>query len=180
MKKVIIILAVYLLLVSCSASKSPESESGTDFGDGGLFSATPCGPPCFYGITPGITTREEVSNILYAEDSVFEGCEAFDNRAYSGLEGIACNFHVFSLVFEDDLVDNVAFTPGFAITLEQVIEEYGEPSRLYTFSTSFQEYPIYGEVKLCFNNIKMMAWLPPQEGDTYHVSADSTIESISY
>ena len=65
----IYILALLFLLTTCSKANEnpiPARPTAVDLkiGDGGLMSGIPCGPPCFLGIKPEVTSYDEVLGIL--------------------------------------------------------------------------------------------------------------------
>ncbi len=157
------------------ATVSPVSNS---FGDGGFLSESPCGPPCFYGITPGETTEEEAKVIIQDEVSLFKNCTSFDNTSIDGDKGITCEYCGFT--FDENFVSSVGFRPNERIELGQALEKIGEPDHLIPFSTSLPEYPLEGRYILCFDKPRISIWLPEIEGSKYNISPLTIIESINY
>lgn len=186
MKKAPIFVVVLLLvaLTSCIQDAemtllgTPEPTTTNPFGDGGLLSKEPCTPPCFYGIIPGLTTEEGARETL-EQNVVFENCEEFDNSAQGGSgQGIRCNF--FGIHFSESMVYNLGFYPESELTLGKIIAEYGEPDQLYTFSSSTPDYPLYGDLNLCFESLSMIVGLPAMLGEVYSVSQETKILFINY
>lgn len=122
-----IIVCSLILLGLTSCFLAIPATPMIDVEDGGFLSGEPCGPPCFWGIVPGETTEAEVIKILQ-ERGVFETCEAFDREARGGERGIKCGSRVF-ISFEQggDVVQGLGFNPTSTITVQDVVEKYGEP-----------------------------------------------------
>lgn len=150
----------------------------TPFGDGGFLSETPCGPPCFYGITPGKTTREEVKAIIKDANNLFENCVSYDNTPEGGNEGMSCNY--FSLTFGENYVSSISFRPDEHMELAQIFDKIGEPDRLIPHLRSLPEYPLEGRYILCFDEPRISIWLPEIEGPEYTVSPFTITESFNY
>ncbi|MFZ3069775.1 MAG: hypothetical protein WA110_01450 [Anaerolineaceae bacterium] len=189
-KKAVVVILVLMLLVLHSCEQGPTKTTKTpfptprpttinQFGDGGLFSNESCGPPCFYGITPGVTTEDDAWNILQEEETVFENCKAFDTTLEGGSsQGVRCNF--FVVYFIDSKVDGLAFYPAIELNLKEIIAKYGEPNMLFTFSSSTPDNPFYGDLSLCFDNLLMIVGTPSELGTIYHVSDETRVLHISY
>ncbi|MBA3074003.1 MAG: hypothetical protein FP831_10430, partial [Anaerolineae bacterium] len=64
MKSLDKLLIVFLLVFTSSCTTQTEEYPVLNIDDGGLLSKNPCTPPCFWNITPGITTEESAINIL--------------------------------------------------------------------------------------------------------------------
>lgn len=119
-----------VIVLMCLASCTPSSLMPEDtfaVGDGGFLSEEPCGPPCFWGIVPGETTEAEVIEIL-REKGVFDTCETFDREARGGERGMECGSRVFiSFQQGGDVIQGLGFSPTSTITVQDVVEKYGEP-----------------------------------------------------
>lgn len=186
MKKAIIAVVVFLVfsLNSCeqSAVETPSlipSPTITNrFTEGGLLSKEPCAPPCFFGITPGFTTEEEARSIIEQKE-MFENCEDFDTSSVGGnSQGIRCNF--FVVYFVDAMVNDLAFYPADEMTLKEIIAEYGEPNRLFTYSSSTPDNPLYGDLSLCFEDLYMIIDTPSTIGEVYRTSEETRVLAVSY
>jgi len=178
-----ILLGLLILLTACSkASETPTSARPTavdlQIGDGGLLSGHPCGPPCFLGIRPEITSYDEVIRIL-SDNQDLNYCKEFDNSQDGGSRGIKCtDSYVIGFDRARTVVTHLGFTPFVDITLQEVVEAYGEPSRISvstggyakTVSTALLFYPQY----------TMSVMLEEQEGDVYLVQPSSKVSTIGY
>ena len=69
------VLGLLFLITSCSIQNLLSIE------DGGLISKNPCGAPCFLGVTPGITTKPQIIEILH-ERNLYDLCK-FDEYVYA-------------------------------------------------------------------------------------------------
>lgn len=109
-------------------------------GDGGLLSAEPCGPPCFWGIEPGKTTQSEAFQILtnLGVMEVCENYEYFDNLINEWVGGWTCQSEFdyrfekpkgFGLSFRKStgIIDTVSFKPTIPITLQDIVVKHGFP-----------------------------------------------------
>lgn len=180
-----LILGFTFLLHSCTVlpeiTETPQTtftQIPNPFGDGGFLSETPCGPPCFYGITPGETTKEEAKTIIKDANNLFENCVSFDNTPEGGNEGMSCNF--FGFTYGQDYISSISFRPNEHIELAQVFEKIGEPDRLLPLLRSLPEDPLEGRYILCFDEPRISIWLPEIEGPKYNISSFTIIESINY
>lgn len=171
----------YLLLISVLACTPiiPSGSKDLEVGDGGFLSGDPCGPPCFWGIVPGVTTEAETMQIFKAR-GLFEKCETYNNEAESGSRGLSCASSV-GIVFRrnTDIVEEVGFKPSSRITVEDVIAEYGEPDFVLVTRTSIPEYPRTGMI-FYYDDMKARLVLPDQKGSSFQIEASIKIENIGY
>jgi hypothetical protein len=168
--------SLLLLLLACT-SISPSRV--TDIGDGGFLSEQPCGPPCFWDITPNITREAQVIQVLQTQ-GLFQNCETFNNEAQSGYRGINCRF-VVSVAFQlgTDIVSIVGFKPSSKLTVKGVISKYGNPDSVTVTASGLPEHPRTVMV-LYYDKIYTNLVLTEQEGVEFEVIADTEIENIGY
>jgi hypothetical protein len=118
--KLLVLILVGLTLVACRC----EMESATDSAiDRGLLYGEPCAPPCWEGITPGVSSKEDVLRILdqLESDGGIESYTVWNFRA----EG---RFGTVYIGFDDDEhVDGIRLHPWFDYRVKQVIDQFGEP-----------------------------------------------------
>ncbi|MFH2102924.1 MAG: hypothetical protein ABIJ39_06165 [Chloroflexota bacterium] len=128
-----------------------------DYGDGGLISEVPCGPPCFMGIDPG-DDLEAVS--LTLEHLGLSSYCQWQTRS------ILCPGFKIGLAPEEQTVWYVKFAPT-DITLSDIIEKYREPDRVVIFTMVEINVPSqYHNLELCYPN--MMVGLENQEQCYFH------------
>jgi hypothetical protein len=156
----------------------PSTTPAIDIGDGGLISGEPCGPPCFYGIRPDITTFQEVDKILSL--STFGAfCERFDDTKTSGFRGFACG-EAFTIVFvnHSDDVYSLGYTPKQSITIGEVIEKYGEPSSVAVITGGYKEST--SMMRIYFSQYSMSIAMNEINGTSYLIQSSSIIGRVSY
>jgi hypothetical protein len=167
------------LLVACTPRVPGTGAGAPAIGDGGFLSGEPCGPSCFWGIVPGVTTEAEATQILKAR-GLIEKCEAYDNEAESGSRGIYCRINT-GIGFRrgTDIVDSVGFLPFHRITMEDVIAKYGKPNAVWVTRIGIPEYPETLMI-LFYDNIRAWLHLPEQEGIAFEVESSTRVEVIGY
>jgi hypothetical protein len=93
-----------------------------------LFTQNPCSPPCWYGITPGETTRKEAFDILH--ELPFVDTIDIDTAGNIGWQqiGASSDEGIGGIMFSGELVESINLrrfiTP---LTVQQVIEFAGPP-----------------------------------------------------
>ena len=97
-----------------------------------------CAPPCWNGITPGVTTMDEAWAIMQAEpgliDLVYYGGETSSANidwAFSNADGLGS---IYSSKTDYSTVYEICFYPTssyFLFYLEEAIEYWGDPDFLY-------------------------------------------------
>jgi hypothetical protein len=172
MKSRRLLLVIVALIASCAPAQ-------TDIGDGGLFSGVPCGPPCFWNITPGKTTEAEAKHIL-TEVLRLVGCREFNNESISGLRGIsACGNRVgISFRHNSDIVEIVSFNPSETVTVGDVVDRYGPPEWVSVTPSGLPERPKSAMV-IHFDAFNATLSLGVQVG-LFTVSSSSPIEAVGY
>lgn len=110
-----------------------------------IFEEDTCAPPCWFGLTPGESTTEEVATILTSLEEIFswrlwpnEESNILDPISGYVVEG---NYHLSWLDFpRDDIalsggyirihegfVDSIGITPNRLVSLGEVIAAFGSP-----------------------------------------------------
>lgn len=187
--------AVYLILAfilsGCSIPLGYSQPTPTpiptaipvfDFGDGGLLSNEPCGPPCFWNIEPGKTTQVEASQIL-ENLGVLENCLFF--FAPDAHEGEASNTWScpgeFGIGLRKDtgIVTSINFTLQESIELQKMIEKYGNPDLVWIFDTGFVDAPS-ASATVCFTKFGMQFLLPDLAASYYPISQTTLIKDVVY
>ena len=193
------LILICLLLSACGTNNLPDKEqtqivveqktptpiptdSATTIGDGGLFSEQSCKPPCFWGITPGITHELEAWEILKSKE-VSSVCQTWDNTNESGTRGIECNLNkgILSIGLESkqDGIRFVGFAPSNVIHISDVIEKYGEPTCIAIWDGDSPEH-IETEVTIFYDSITTRLDFSSQDGSVYNLRPESEITGVSY
>lgn len=157
-----------LLLAACTnnqgsaleptATPSPtKAFNPYEISDGGFISGEPCGPPCFLGITPGISSSYDIKTIL-GDYGLLSECE-------EGGWGWICPGLPLSLrihIVDDDVskVSSIIFSTT-DIQLGSLIDAYGDPDRWTDYLPNDDSgYPMsYYYLELCFDEINTVTRL---------------------
>jgi len=176
MQKLVLMMTA-MVLAGCMVIETPIVVPPID---GGFLSHDPCGPPCFFGITPGVTTEAEAREIMEQHPEISNGCEDFDFSKEGGMRGIRCyNKYGLRIGFTDDVVGGIGFRPT-KITLQQVLNAYGIPTSLRVGIVSLPDYPLRVRMILCFDQISADLILSDQDGKEFVVTGDTATASIGY
>ncbi len=180
----IVVSIAFLVLSSCS------NHAKITIGDGGLLSSSrSCAPPCFLGISPGVTKESQAWDILRSQ-GIDQSCKNWDNTSESGTRGIQCEFSgggpkgslgVISLGLDtkSDMIRFVGFTPSEVITIQDIIKKYGSPNWIAVWDEGTPEH-IAVDITIFYDNISTRLDLPQQDGSTYNLQPDAVIYSVSY
>lgn len=181
MKK-ILLLGFAFLAAACSRTtaivSTPMPQSQNTISDGGFLTKHPCGPPCFYGIVPGITTISAAREIMQNSGTVFSHCESFDFSSEGGKRGANCDYA--NLGFQNDVVSMVSFTPDIIIDMQAVLDNYGSPSLISVGIISLPDKPDKTRMVLFLDPIHSMLQLSDQSGKEYKVSPETRVSSVIY
>ncbi|HWQ46500.1 MAG TPA: hypothetical protein VN376_06510 [Longilinea sp.] len=106
-----------------------------------------CTYPCFWGITPGVTTLAEARSIIEPiVYSVPEDLDAWHSGTweiypYDNRTGAAARFADLELVISADVIQEIYYDPG-TLAIWDVLDALGQPEEiLYSFSTL--NYPLF-------------------------------------
>lgn len=156
------------------------SRAASDFG---IVSQEPCGPPCFQGIRPGITTFWDARLIV---KNAGQQCRLGDtilgeNRwliCRSGdthIEMVASGTHT---VDEMRLtVDRIHLQPPVKVTVGELIAQYGPPDSLVPSNNGDGQRLGMG---LNYDRLQTRVILAMLPGIIYTVTPGTTIESVDY
>ncbi len=144
-------------------------------GDFGILSQDPCGPPCFQGIQPGVTTFDEAALILKnagfpcsVEDrwqGKFLVCGSDDAQIKLADSGF-CSF-----VSTEPMVATIALMPPDKITVDEFIAAYGQPDLVMTWP----------QFALAYQDLQAFVFFSMEPGQkTYTFAPDSPIWQIIY
>ncbi len=174
-----IITSTFLVLLTFGCTyNNPNTQP--PLGDGGLLNEEiNCTPPCFWGITPGVTIEADVKKII--KEKGISGCTDFDKESVGGVRGTDCTIGL-SLMYEQktDIVRVVSFVPSIKITIEDIIGKRGSPNAVIVFVEGRQILEPYVITEICFDDIRTIITLPAMGGEIYKMTPTIIIESISY
>ena len=119
-----------LAAIACLCSCAPEPEALVAQG---LLTGEPCGPPCFQGLVPGSSTEDDVRQFLRSGDYAV-GPYAVFQRTHGGVlvmmwdrRGLGGQKNEFQI--QDDVLSLMSMYVDSDVTLEQVVNRYGAPSK---------------------------------------------------
>jgi len=164
---------ILCLLSACSSG----NKSQVIIGDGGLLSGKPCFAPCFWNISPGITTEKKALQILSQKFNITD-CDSWDMDESGRDKGIRC-VNVVGMTFKDNIVDVVSFRPSDEVTLGEVIDIYGAPDGIFVASLGISGQPPIA-MMLYFDTVNMVIHLPEQDSRIYSLQSDTLVESVVY
>ena len=166
---------IYLLTSSCTSQKEKYPE--IDIGDGGLLSSLPCSAPCFWNITPGMTSEVDAITILSSLGKINE-CDDWD-KSENGIEkGIGCaNLDIY---FNDkSIVSQLVFKPSQIISVSEILSKYGEPDTIIVLAEGTElDGPI--NMTLLFNKVNMAISLPTQGINYFDLEPTTIIDGVQY
>lgn len=175
---VLYVIVIIFTLISGSGCTMQDSDQ-FDIGDGGLLSNDPCGPPCFLEIKPGISTEDDVTELIEKE-GLTQKCSFFDNSQESGSKSITCSNNMIFSFQDSNIVSRIGFRPTKELVVKEVIEKFGNPNAVLVTNQSTPESLPYTVMIIFFDNLNTNMVLPQQQSLTYHLSPNVKIESIGY
>ncbi|MEJ5225868.1 MAG: hypothetical protein WHV44_15525, partial [Anaerolineales bacterium] len=107
-------------------------------------------------------------------------CTFFDYTRSSGRQGFMCSWGEIGLSDDGNIVIGVSFSTSSKITLQQVIDKYGEPDFVRTGIVSLPDDKVRVGMILGFKTIRTWIWLEEQHAPKYTVREDSVVRFIGY
>jgi hypothetical protein len=139
--KLVIVIAIASVLFSCTPKAVNLETLDPNSYDQSWLTGKPCGAPCWYGLEPGVSTRQDSitkakqlsfingnggmpspSNASWVDDMSFP-CKVPDDKTCSVM-----NFVNGSLTF-------IWIIPNYSITIDQVVEKLGNPDGFSAYPT---------------------------------------------
>jgi hypothetical protein len=175
MKKRIISIAAIVIAIITLAIVLAISK--INIGDGGLISEDPCGPDCFFGITPAISSQEDVE-VQLKKYKLRWLCKIED--FYGNLSYTCDDSFVIYIDRNSNLVSLIGFTPKIDIKLESVINKYGAPDFLVAYEAgTTPEHPLT-TTRLYFNKYNLCIDVSEQAGNFIQISPELVIRNVGY
>jgi hypothetical protein len=171
-----VLISLCIFLVGCIFA--PEIDS-SPIDDGGFLSHNPCGPPCFFGITVGITSEMEADQILISNKNIFTNCEIRDNTSSGGGRGVNCDQNI-GISYDNKIVEGIGFSPSVNITIQQVIDLYNSPDLVNTFVVSLPDEAFKSRMILYYDQLQVVLGLAEQDGTQYTIDSADVISNIAY
>jgi hypothetical protein len=166
-------------LSACEIEMTPTPLPALDISDGGFISGEPCGPPCFWNITPDITTEDEAL-LVFKDYFNIQNCDQWPEAGSH--QEIACN-PVIIQFSESGIVEHISYSPSQPISVEDAIKKLGEPNAIIVLGWSPEGNNTLTEsvtMLLFFDDIQAVIGLPEQTGSVYDIEPLTQIGGISY
>lgn len=159
--------------------------------DTSLLTGEPCEPPCWQGLTPGVSTEEEVNDFLRSSDlvdqsSIFRGELTRDRGEVVGttiqwwstanMSNVPRQFGNNCLIMEGLLQGSIIWLDS-EVTLQDLLERYGAPAK-FTAWMEGVESP-YVKVTLFYPRHGFEATLMIRQGEV-ELRPESEIVSVWY
>jgi hypothetical protein len=138
--KLIFALAIVLGLFACKAQGNALESLDPNYYDQSWLTGKPCAAPCWYGLEPGVATRQDSINRV--EQLPFVDKKSMQVTNYSDSVGISFSYKIgqgstgLILDFEPDVLDSINFPPNYRITFDQVVEKLGNPDGYWILPAS--------------------------------------------
>jgi len=172
-------ITVFLIFLGGCSPKATSQPHAFDINDGGLLSSHPCGPPCFWNILPGTTTKNQVNEIL-KEMNILETCKSFDYTSESGMRGIKCSSFAVTLDNKLDIVSGVGFSPAISITVGEIIDKFGSPNSVLVSPLGLPESDPKTSMTLYYDALHMSIRLSEANANVYEIDPNTIVLSIGY
>jgi hypothetical protein len=151
-----------------------------NIGDGGFLSENPCGPPCFFGIIPGVSSKADAITLLRSQ-GLYIDCSEYDNTSQGGVRGITCRTQ--GLIFQNnaDIVTGIGFQPPIKITVSDVIAKYGNPSAVGVAAVSLTDrQQFFTGMTLFYDGSRVSLGLSEQQSGEFNLTPDTLVEGVTY
>jgi hypothetical protein len=167
-KKILFILLAGLLMMGCMKSQTEKK-----IGDGGFISGKPCSAPCFFGIVPGQSDRDQAINQL-RKLGVKYSRDANQMVNYSNLVFIKYN--------SNGLVTEIIFRPSTKIKVKDILDVYGPPDKVeILYDPSSTPEHNYFDSNIFYNGIHLIITLQRQENwPGYSLTSETDLGLIIY
>jgi hypothetical protein len=159
--------------------------------DVSLLTGEPCEPPCWQGLTPGVSTEEEVNDFLRSSElvdqaSIFRGEVTRDRGEVVGttiqwwstanMSNVPRQFGNDCLITEGLLQDLIIWLDS-EVTLEDLLERYGAPVKFTAWMEGVESR--YVKVTLLYPRYGFEATLIIRQGEV-ELRPDSEIVRVWY
>jgi hypothetical protein len=180
------LLILLSLLVACGLDNpSPIATQTTEFhiGDGGFISKTPCGPPCFWDSTPGITTKADLLKQLALHGVDTDKCK-YSQRTNPDQSEIVCGpvnlgYTIGISIDTSGIVKDIGFMPETNFSMEKVIATYGDPDAVSVVDQNVTAMPPDFAIRLYYDKLQAVLSLSDQE-TSVQIIADLEIKDVLY
>jgi hypothetical protein len=123
----ILVIAIALVLSSSGPQADNLASLDPNLYDLSWLTGKPCGAPCWYGLEPGVSSRED--SISKAKQIPFVD----GNTASPYYDSVSFHYkkprdsNSVQLIFKNDILNWIWFSPSYPVTFEQTVEKLGNP-----------------------------------------------------
>jgi hypothetical protein len=149
--------------------------------DMSLLTGEPCEPPCWQGLVPGVSTLEEVDQVLTGSEYVAPGSIYKD--WYGDILSVLWRPRWQSpadnrFVLRGNVLQHMKMYVEPEVTLGQVVDKWGPPDK-FQAGRSLHPEPVYIAVDLFYRELGMMVELRLPEDDR-QLTPDEEIVRVHY
>lgn len=167
-----------LAAMTCVNSCSPAQERLVAKG---LVEGEPCAPPCWQGLVPGVSTQEEVEELLrtsrYVDpESIYKDTQWGPVAIWWQRRWQTQGENSFTV--QDGVLEVMSMYLDSQVTVEQLMNRYGPPDK-FAADFSVHPEPVYIVVHLFYRELGMMLELRLSEDDR-ELSPEAEIVRIRY
>ena len=131
--KLIFALAIVLGLSGCKGQGNVLESLDPNYYDQSWLTGKPCAAPCWYGLEPGVSTRQDSINRVEQLPFIDRSSINITNHLDSGFVIVGFSYKKsqgsggVGMIFKPDILDSVGFSPNYRITFDQAVEKLGAP-----------------------------------------------------
>ena len=138
---VLVSLVLLILGLCVGCGEAPQGHVVPE--DTSLLTGEPCEPPCWQGLTPGVSTEEEVQEFLRSSELVDQSCIFRGQVTRGSGEVVGTTIQWWSTAnmsnvprqfgndctIEDGLLQHMTIWLDCEVTLEDLLQRYGAPAK---------------------------------------------------
>src|SRR5258706_7881645 len=176
MRKILVCsLFAFAFLSACQNLVPFMQKPALDIGDGGILSQA----PCFWGITPGLTTKVQALETFKKHFDI-SNCDEWPG--VGSAQEIWCD--PVNIQFStSNTVDHISYSPAHPLSIDEINAKYGPPNSVTVFGwrkDGANAVTTSVTMLLYYDDIHTIAGLPLLAGTTYVVAPSTQIGGISY
>jgi hypothetical protein len=137
MLKLVFVIAIASVLFSCTPNAVDLGKLDPNTYDQSWLTGKPCTAPCWYGLEPGVSTRQDsiktVQQLPFISTNGIMSSNAtwIDELSFPCKKPLNAYYGCIDLVFKNNVLDEIDINPNYQITFEQAIEKLGSPDGFF-------------------------------------------------
>lgn len=183
------LLICFAVLVACGPLYADIAEPTADTEkayDDSLVSQHPCAPPCWYGIVPNESTKEQSISVLaelsFIDPDTIEFHAVSDGEqilwGWGSSQASTDNHNGTIVVNNDDRVETISVGLEYDLEIQQLIMEYGNPDIVYVFPWPPDLAPPDFNIELYWFRFGLVTYSGILNGQ--RVQADTYVTGVTY